>query len=134
MFFGAFLSMKWRQAKTSKMLQGKAIQVSYRCLRSYIYKLSKHHTPSQASTPAKHYMPTHMSALAKHPHTWKISHHRAEFPKKSKFSTSPLTMYLTRTCNLSSSGSKNPLFYFFDLYRYQAQTDMYICVYVSICI
>ena len=54
-FFGVFLSMKWRPAKTSKMLQGVSnARQSSHSLWGYIYILSKP-------------VPFHMSASAKHP-------------------------------------------------------------------
>lgn len=53
-----------------------------RCLWGYIYILSKHHTPSQVSAPAKHQMISQKTASRKK------QRDKAEFPKQPEMSTS----------------------------------------------
>lgn len=66
-FFCAFLSIKWRPAKTSKVSQGIAMQeCPFSIFRGYIHILSKHHVSCQVSTPAKYYISSYMSTSAKH--------------------------------------------------------------------
>ena len=57
-----------RPLKTGEVLQGVAMQ-EHPFTVCEVDILSKRHTPSQASTPAKHHIPSHMSASAKQPLT-----------------------------------------------------------------
>ena len=77
MFSGVFLSLKSWQARISEAQRSVArwtnARVPSHCCWGCIYILSKHHTLSQASSPAKRHMPFHkdsfknVSVPAKHP-------------------------------------------------------------------